>query len=204
VTALNILTQQIGLPGWLAQARFSSFEPRKAWPQAMDAWSACVQYAGGILPGAEIDAQRNWLVLCGNYGTGKSHLAAAIAFDVALSGQPARFIPWVAQLDALRDSFGQRGDVSGRLMRAFTAPYLVAIDDIDKEQATPWTQRTLYRIINHRYNHNLPLVLTLNHALESDTVRQIMPPAVFDRVLERVWRVISFDGPSYRSGLTLT
>ena len=148
--AVRGLAQDCGLPGWMAEgARLWSFDPRGDWPGAMDIWEQCTLYAGNVHPmaGAELlPIKRNWLVLCGNYGTGKSHLAAGIVFDVALAGGcAARFIPWVEHLDALRDSFSDVRTPSGPLMDALLKPYLVAIDDLDKEPGTDWSKKILFQ-----------------------------------------------------------
>ncbi len=204
---LTTIAKRGGLTGWLQTARLSNFYPRENYPEAEAAWEDCVLFATGVLPWAQsssgISETRNWLILSGNYGTGKSHLAAGIVFDVLLSGESAMFVPWVEHLDAIRDSFGNRKTSTAELMAVFTDPYLLAIDDLDKEPPSDWTHKTLYKIINYRYNHNLPTVITLNHSLDSEFVSDIMPPAVLDRVLERTWREVPFTGPSYRSGLVL-
>lgn len=174
-----------------------------------------MRYAGEVLPGGNIPADRNWIVLCGNYGTGKSHLAAGIVMETAMMGLPAMFVPWVEYLDAIRDSFnrdspkggnerGKREKTTAELMRTLMSPWLLALDDLDKEPASEWTQKTLYKVLNHRYNECLPTVITLNHRLDSAEVAAIMLPAVLDRVLERIWKVLVFDGPSFRSGMVLT
>ncbi len=210
---LATVARQCGLGGWLAsRGRLSTFEPRTAWPGGQQIWEECVLYAGEITQGGSIPAERNWLVLCGNFGTGKSHLAAGIVMDVAMMGLSARFVPWVEYLDAIRDSFGSngrrwRGDEvtqTAQLMRELMTPWLLALDDLDKEPPSDWTQKVLYKVLNRRYNECLPTVITLNYNLDSNEIAAIMPPAILDRVLERMWKVLIFDGPSFRSGLVLT
>lgn len=205
---LMAVARGCGLGGWLAtKGRLSTFEPRKNWPRSAEVWEECVRYAGEIIPGGSISESQNWLILQGNYGTGKSHLAAGIVMDVAMMGLPAQFVPWVERLDAIRDSFNgrnKRDAATPELMRTLMSPWLLALDDLDKEPASEWTQKTLYKVLNHRYNECLPTVITLNHGLDSPEVTAIMPPAVLDRVLERLWKVLTFDGPSFRSGMVLT
>lgn len=202
---LGQLAQAGGLVGWMQRAQLASFEPRPEWPGAMDVLTDCTLYAADVLPTPfqSIPEGRNWLVLCGNYGAGKSHLAAGIVWEALLSGFTARFVPWVETLDAIRDSFRDPKVQTGQLMAQFTEPYVLAIDDLDKEPGSEWSQKTLYKVLNHRYNHSLPTVITLNHSLSSQYVAGIMPPAVLDRVLERAWRVVEFDGPSFRSQMVL-
>ncbi|MDQ3044231.1 MAG: ATP-binding protein, partial [Chloroflexota bacterium] len=41
------------------------------------------------------------------------------------------------------------------------APLLV-LDDLGTENTTPWAREKLFQIINHRYNEQLPTVITSN------------------------------------------
>ena len=45
--------------------------------------------------------------------------------------------------------------------RAKSTPLLI-LDDIGAEKASEWTQEQLYRIVNFRYEHMLPTVITTN------------------------------------------
>ena len=41
------------------------------------------------------------------------------------------------------------------------------IDDIGSEKVTDWVLETLSYLVNHRYEHLLPVALTSNHTLEN-------------------------------------
>ena len=111
--------------------------------------------------------QRKWLVLMGIHGSGKTHLAAAMANDRLKRGLPALFIVTPDLLDALRASFG--GDASSGYEKVFyevrAAPFLI-LDDFGAQSATPWAKEKLYQVLNYRYNAQLPTVITTNLTLE--------------------------------------
>ncbi len=110
---------------------------------------------------------KGWLVLIGGYGCGKTHLAAAIANERIVHNHPALFVNVPDLLDHLRATFSPTSTVSydQRFEIIRNAPLLI-LDDLGTENATPWASEKLYQILNHRYNAQLPTVITTNHRLE--------------------------------------
>jgi len=110
---------------------------------------------------------QGWLLLRGNYGCGKTHLAAAIANECLSRRQPVLFINVPDLLDHLRATYGPNSEVSfdERFDEVRDAPVLI-LDDLGTQNATPWAQEKLYQIFNHRYNAQLPTVITTNQDLE--------------------------------------
>ncbi len=104
-----------------------------------------------------------WLVLMGDNGCGKTHLAAAIVNYRYQNEQPALFVVVPDFLDHLRSTFSPESGVSYDQLfeRVKNAP-LLALDDFGKQTTTPWAQEKLYQVINHRYNAQLPTVITTN------------------------------------------
>ncbi len=109
-----------------------------------------------------------WLVLTGGYGSGKTHLAAAIANAQIARGNRALFITAPDLLDHLRSAFSPaESDEEGydrRFDEVRNAPLLI-LDDLGIESPTPWAVEKLYQILNHRYMARLPTVITTNHDL---------------------------------------
>lgn len=152
---------------------FASFDPKRnpvAFKQASD--YANSEKLFGI--------SRNCLLFVGGTGTGKTHLAAAIANNLVERGIQARFGTFQNHLDEIRKEFDQSGqkhyldDIKG-------VPMLV-IDDLGKERKTDWTQSILYDVINYRYEHMLPTVITTN--LTTDELANHCEGAVWSRLNE--------------------
>ena len=104
---------------------------------------------------------QSWLVLAGNPGTGKTHLAVAIALRAMKQGQQAIFRRVSRMLDEIQTAIRDKGDYDG-LMREFeTVPCLV-LDDLGHENMTPARASYLHQIIDERYGDNLQTIATTN------------------------------------------
>ncbi len=118
-----------------------------------EAFKACREFSAS--PGG-------WLVLTGSSGSGKTHLAAAIANDRITSGEPALFMVVPDLLDHLRASYEPDEDDQS-FEQVFdqvrNAPLLI-LDDIDTGSGSAWAKEKLLQVVNHRYNASLPTVFT--------------------------------------------
>jgi DNA replication protein DnaC len=121
-------------------------------------YAAAVEYAA---------QPSGWLVLLGPSGCGKTHLAAAIANARIEAGAPSVFQVVPDLLDYLRAAFSPTSEITydDLFENVRNAPLLI-LDDLGTHSATPWAQEKLFQILNHRYNAQLPLVVTTNHRLE--------------------------------------
>ena len=138
---------------------------------------------------------QGWLILFGNYGVGKTHLAAAIANEALRRHYRVLFAIVPDLLDHLRSTFGPSSEVQydERFETIRDVPLLV-LDDLGTENTTPWAREKLFQIINHRYNFALPTVITSNRKPED------IDPRIFSRMSDRTLceEHIIIDGADYR------
>jgi DNA replication protein DnaC len=208
-----------GLVGWLGAVGFENFLAREDWTEAVECRDRAMEYSEMLLSGAILPSQ-NWLILHGNYGTGKSRLAASIIRAALEQGKTkCYFRVWPQYLERLKaswhrekwDGTGEPMETEADIIRELEEGNLVVIDDLDKKPATDWTKSSLYTVLNHRYNAELPTILTFNHspaatdpkAKERLILEEYIGRAVLDRVIGATYDIINFNGPSYRSGVTL-
>ena len=109
------------------------------------------------------EGPKGWLLVKGGYGSGKTHLAAAIANDRFSRGLPGLFIVVPDLLDYLRSTYSPTSEVTydDRFESIRSAPLLI-LDDLGSQSATPWAQEKLFQLLNYRYNAQLPTVITTN------------------------------------------
>lgn len=146
--------------GSLSRLTFENLSPRGRSPSALhqERFAAAFEAARRFA-----DEPSGWLVLTGPSGCGKTHLAAAITVRCIERGQPALFMVVPDLLDHLRAAYQPGAEVGYdelfQLLR--TAPVLI-LDDLGVQSATPWAEEKLFQLINHRYNAQLPTVITTN------------------------------------------
>ena len=101
------------------------------------------------------------LAFYGAYGTGKTHLLAAIANAVSAAGRTCRFASTTLLFGAIQERIGQGLDYLDLYRRAISAPLLL-LDDLDKLKPSEFREETLYTILNGRTVAGLPLAITSN------------------------------------------
>jgi DNA replication protein DnaC len=139
-----------------------------------------------------------WLVLVGDTGCGKTHLAAAIANYRLQAGKPSLFVVVSDFLDHLRSTFSPESKVSyDQLFESVKNTLLLILDDFGEQSTTPWAQEKLYQVINHRYNARLATVVTTRCAL--DEIENPISSRFSDPKLSMVWNIIA---PDYRTDAT--
>ncbi len=118
---------------------------------------------------ARIFAQepKGWFILIGPSGSGKTHLAAAIANLRIKQGQPALFQTVPEFLDHLRSAFAPGSEMPyDELFEKVCNSPLLILDDLGVQNSTPWAKEKLDQLLNHRYIHELPTVITTSILIE--------------------------------------
>lgn len=137
----------------------------------------------------------HWLVLQGTYGTGKTHLAAAIGNFLVENGYNVLFLTVPDLLDHLRTTFDPSADMRyGDLFEMVRSVRVLILDDLGTEAPTQWAGEKLFQLLNDRYIRELPTVITTNHSVED------LDKRIASRLQDRrfVWRS-EINVPDYRS-----
>ena len=134
------------------------------------------------------------LVMLGNAGTGKTHLACAIIRE---AGGKYRTAPDIVEEMRRAKSF-TANDTEADIIDYYAHVSLLVIDEIGRGIAATDEKYMLYQILNARYNTRKPTVLISNFT-KADFL-QYIGVAAADRLVEsaEVWEL---NGESYRREL---
>lgn len=135
--------------------------------------------------------------ITGNRGTGKTDLAMAMARELVDIDQGKVLVVIVP--DLMEDMRSRDAEDRERTKTLARIPYLV-LDDLGKENPTPYACERLFWLINERYNNLLPTVITSNLKTSEIAARLTdgkAGPAIASRLAE-MCKQVALNGPDRR------
>ena len=110
------------------------------------------------------EVERKGLILVGNNGVGKTHLACSIANELIKNGIPIIYGTLINLLAELKNTYDNDNNISEmEIIKLYEKVDLLVIDDLGKEKPSEWGLEKLFTIINSRYENNLPVIITTNY-----------------------------------------
>ncbi|WP_374349210.1 ATP-binding protein [Chitinimonas sp.] len=140
------------------------------------------------------------MILRGNPGTGKNHLAAAIVLSVLREGFTALQSTAYELVTRIKETWGK--DAEGReareleVIRRFASVDLLVIDEVGRQFGKEADQILLFHILDGRYRNGLPTIVISNKTTEE--IEQYLTPAGFDRLRQNGGRMVQFNWQSNR------
>ncbi|HEY8418870.1 MAG TPA: IS21-like element helper ATPase IstB [Clostridia bacterium] len=138
------------------------------------------------------------IVFIGNPGVGKTHLAVAIGYSVAIRRNSVYFIKFNKLISILKNAY-QEGTIDKRL-RHFFKYRLLIIDEVGFNEVSPLESKLFFQLIDLRYTKK-STIFTSN--MTFDKWPQILgndemiTKAIIDRILHHSY-LFNITGPSYR------
>ncbi len=190
----EILTERANIPERFAGCSFDSYQAvnasaqknlamlkayAKAWPQMLDAGTS--------------------LIMTGRPGTGKNHLAVALAKSIIEEHQASVLLTSVMRIiRAVRSTWDKGSDRTEEdVIALYTGMDMLIIDEVGIQYGSESEMIILFDIMNTRYERMLPTVLISNLALPQ--ISQVIGDRLTDRMVEGGGATLVFDWPSYRS-----
>ena len=148
--------EKSGLKNSIREKTFDAFDAREDWQKTVKA--GALRYA---------QDPKGWLLLCGQSGSGKTHLCTAVCRQRLLAGDPVRYMPWrekTAQLKAMALDNEQRA----ALLDGYKRARILYVDDLYKTGRSPDGTANptgadiglAFEIFNYRYNNGLPTIIS--------------------------------------------
>ena len=138
------------------------------------------------------------VVLLGNVGVGKTHLATALGYAACQEGYSVLFADAISVINDL--SAAHKRGLLKRQLRKYLAPELLLLDELGYLPIDPHGADLLFQVISRRYEHG-SIVLTTNkpfkHWASIFHNDSTIASAVLDRLLHHAETVI-IEGASYR------
>jgi DNA replication protein DnaC len=154
------------------------------------------QLVTGLLRGEYIDKKEN-ILLIGNSGTGKTHMACALAFAACAMGRKVRFYTVTGLITELVESREERH--LQRLQKQLQRLDLIVLDELGYVPFSKAGAELLFDIVGRAYEHQ-SLMVTSNLPFEEWTEifgSERLTGALLDRLTHRC-HIIEANGESYR------
>ncbi len=164
-------------------------------PAQKAALRICREYAEHFEQNA---AEGRGLILQGNHGTGKNHLAAAIARKVLSLGRTVLFATVREIVSRIRETWsGDAGPSEREIIRGFAEVDLLILDEVGRQYGTDSERIHLFEIIDRRYREMRPTIVLSNETPAG--IEACLGRAAYDRLCHHV-TLVQFPWSSYRRG----
>ncbi len=179
---INKLIKDSGIRGRFLNRTFDRFEIDEKNQKAYNIAKRYADTFPSMLPKMDDkghiqppEKERNGLFITGSYGTGKTHLATAIANQLIATGTPVICMTMIDLLARIKQTFDKSdGATEAEVMKIYEEVPLLIIDDIGSEQPSEWGSTKIFAIVNARYEAYMPIIITTNYAGD-ELVRRMTP-----------------------------
>jgi DNA replication protein DnaC len=149
-----------------------------------------------LMRGEYIDKKEN-VLLIGNPGTGKTHLASSLAFSACAHGRKARFYTATGLVTELVECREERR--LQRLQKQLQRLHLLILDELGYVPFTKTGAELLFEVISRAYEHH-SIMVTSNLPFEQWTEifgSERLAGALLDRITHRC-HILEANGESFR------
>src|ERR1700721_2774661 len=210
------LLKRAAIPKRYEHCSLESFDsPLTGYRQADPSLATAHMTPPRFVAGYPVTTEGKGLLLTGNVGVGKTHLAVGILQALILEkGVRGLFCDYRELLKEIQNSYNpQVATTELEILRPVFDAEVLVIDELGAAKPTDWVWDTVAHILNTRYNDKRTTIITTNYADQppggtGGTNRAMREETLGDRIGERMRSrlaemcvVIEMSGSDFRRGV---
>lgn len=135
--------------------------------------------------------QNNGMIITGESGVGKTHLAAAIANRLIENDKIVLMGRLTTLLDRIKETFHDNTKSENELIELYSNVDMMIIDDLGTEKISSWALEKLYTIIQNRIENNLPIIITTRFDKKGliDRFNQCQDKQLVDAIISKMYQI---------------
>lgn len=161
------------------------------------AWSAATGFVEAFSENYQVG---RCMMLLGQVGTGKTHLATGVLQQVIRyfgnQGVTGLYVTAGGIIRSVKETFGSQTKTESQVYADMIRPHLLVIDEVGLQSGTEFERQVLFEVINGRYEQLKPTVVVSN--LSITDLKLSMGDRAVDRLRDRGGLVCVFRWPSAR------
>jgi DNA replication protein DnaC len=203
----SMKAEVLDVPSKFEECGFSNYIPRNSWEAATKKV---------LIDFAKNPEEKRSLVLVGNIGTGKTHLAVAVLknlspiirkmavatdyitgekrYGFCLQRSSSQFLVMGEFFRQINDTYTDKVSKDRFMKKILSQNDMVCLDELDTDNFSPAKTENLYLFVNRAYLDQKRIIITSNHTME-ELERHL--PKITSRLAE-IALVIRFNGSDYR------
>lgn len=181
----------VGIPPRFRKRKLNDYKAET--PDQKKALSMVAAYGKRLLAGEVCGG----LVLYGDVGTGKTHMACALAAAFENLDKVVLFTSVADMISKIRESYGNNDITELQAIREFRDLDLLVLDEVGVQKGDVSEINLLTRVIDARYGWEKPTILLSNFDLKQ--LGELLGKRIIDRLCEDGGMLVYFNWESFRS-----
>lgn len=178
-----------GMSELIRDKRFDGFEAVDAWQKTFK--TQMQKFA---------ENPSGWLLVCGQSGSGKTHLCFAVAGSLIERGIPVTYMPWRDDVVKLKANVVKNHEEYQRQIDVLKHAQVLYIDDLFKGSSTEGDLNVAFELINYRYAANLTTIIsTKKNPKELEKIDEDLTGRIKEKSGENVIWIANDPDKNYRT-----